>query len=221
MNGLLPLFALLLASPWLLADEWETRLEKNSVVVETRKLEGSNYEEFRAFTVVDVNVASALALLRDSDACTAWVFRCKESRTLEEPSAIERTFYQVTSLPFPAKSRDVIFHAEISYKPEGSVLVSMTARPDAIAETKHVRIQEAHGYYLLEPVSEDRTRITWQQYVDPAGALPSWLVNGMLTDLPHKSLTSFRELVSQAPYAGSNMVYDADGVPVDISYDPR
>lgn len=202
-----------------LAMEWKPRLDKDDVLVESRKPEGAKYEEFRASTEVEVSVAGALALLRDTNACVKWVFRCKESRTLEEPSATERTFYQVTSLPFPAKSRDVIFHAEIAYNDDQSVLVSMTAKPLAIDETKHVRIRDANGTYLLEPLSESRTRVTWQQYVDPAGALPSWLVNGMLTDLPFESLSAFRELVKEQPYASSMMIYDSDGQPIDISFE--
>lgn len=219
MTRLMALLIFLAASCFVAADEWTTRLDKDGILVESRKTEGSKYEEFRAQTLLDVNVASALALLRDTDACTRWVFRCKESTTLEEPSATERSFHQVTSLPFPAKSRDAIFHAEISYKTDGTVKVAMTARPKALPEGKHVRIQEAYGFYLLAPVSNDRTRITWQQYVDPAGALPSWLVNGMLTDLPFRSLSAFRELVTEAPYAGSIMVYDPNGLPIDISYE--
>ncbi|MBL6689883.1 MAG: START domain-containing protein [Pseudomonadales bacterium] len=221
MTRLATLFILLTASVGASAADWSTRLDQDGVLIESRKTGESKYEEFRAQTLLDVNVASALALLQDTEACTQWVFRCKESITLEQPSATERSFHQVTSLPFPAKSRDVIFHAEISYKPEGTVKVEMTARPDALPEGRHVRIQEAYGFYLLEPVSEDRTKITWQQYVDPAGALPSWLVNSMLTDLPFRSLTAFRELVTKAPYAGSVMVYDPDGLPIDISHEAQ
>ncbi|MBO6558124.1 MAG: START domain-containing protein [Pseudomonadales bacterium] len=202
-----------------LATEWNLRLEKEEVLIESRKPEGAKYEEFRASTEVAASVAGALALLQDTDACVKWVFRCKESRTLREPSATERTFYQVTSLPFPAKSRDVIFLAKILYNDDQSVLVSMTAKPEAMKKTKHVRIEEANGFYLLEPLSDSRTRVTWQQYVDPAGALPSWLVNGMLTDLPFESLSAFRELVKQRPYASSVMVYNPEGKPIDIRFE--
>lgn len=219
MTRLTALFILLTASIGVSAAEWSTRLDEDGVLIESRKKGDSKYEEFRAQTLLEVNVASALALLQDTDACTKWVFRCKESTTLEQPSATERSFHQVTSLPFPAKSRDVIFHAEISYKPDGTVKVEMTARPDALPEGRHVRIREAYGYYLLEPMPDERTKITWQQYVDPGGALPSWLVNSMLTDLPFRSLSAFRELVTSAPYAGSIMVYDPDGTPIDISYE--
>lgn len=207
----------LIYSPGTLAIEWENRLDKDGVVVESRKQEGAKYEEFRAHTVVEENVASALALLQDTDACTAWVFRCKESRILNQPSSIERTFYQVTSLPFPARSRDLIFDAKVTYHENGSVEVKLSLNPGAMDETRHIRIQDAHGSYLFEPVSESQTRVTWVQYVDPAGSLPSWLVNSMLTDLPFNSLVAFRDLVVEPPYAGSKMIFNDEGLPIDIS----
>lgn len=210
-------FISLVFSPWTLAAEWESRLDKDGVVVESRRQEGAKYEEFRAYTLVESNVASALALLQDTTACTEWVFRCKESRILDEPSSIERTFYQVTTLPFPARSRDIIFDATVSYRDNGSVEVELVSNPGAMDETRHIRIQEAHGSYLFEPVSESQTRVTWQQYVDPAGSLPSWLVNSMLTDLPFNSLVAFRDLVMEPPYAGSRMIFNEDGLPIDIS----
>lgn len=208
-----------LVSPWVSAADWTGRYDKDGVVIESRKPEGAKYEEFRAHTVVEASVASALALLQDTGACSQWVFRCKESRILEQPSPVERTFYQVTSLPFPAKSRDVIFHAAITYRETGAIEVKLNARPDALDKTRHVRIQDARGSYLFEPISESKTRVTWQQYVDPAGSLPSWLVNSMLTDLPFQSLVAFRELVMKPPYVGSRLIFNDDGLPIEITRD--
>jgi hypothetical protein len=90
--------------------------------------------------------------------------------------------------------------------------------PDEIPQTKHVRIREAFGTYILEPTRENKLRVTWQQYADPGGALPAWLVNSMLTDLPFKSLRAFRELVQQSPYREARLVYGPDGTPTGINF---
>ena len=92
--------------------------------------------------------------------------------------------YQVTDLPFPIRSRDVIFHVMVTYNQDRSVLVSLQAKPQRLEETRYVRITDAFGYYLFQPLAENRTRMTWQLYVDPAGSLPAWVVNSMLTEIP-------------------------------------
>ena len=202
------------------ADEslWKVRLSQDDVLVESRKTPGAAYLTFRATTTINTGIAPALALLQHNAACTDWLYRCKESRLIEEISPTQRTFYQVTSLPFPAKARDVIFHASIAYGDSGSVIVMMDSKPALLSETRHVRIQDAQGTYRLEPLSDDVTRIIWEQYVDPGGALPAWLVNSMLTDLPFKSLQRFRELVETLPYRDARFVVDSAGNPNGIEF---
>ncbi len=96
----------------------------------------------------------------------------------------------------------------------------MTARPELLPETRHVRLRDAWGTYLLEPTDSEKTKITWQQYVDPAGALPRWLVNSMLTDLPYRSLKAFRELVTRPPYSNAAWIVDDNGNRVGITTTP-
>ena len=90
--------------------------------------------------------------------------------------------------------------------------------PDEIPQTKHIRIRESFGTYVLAPTRENKLRVTWQQYVDPGGALPAWVVNSMLTDLPFKSMQAFREVVQQSPYRDAILVYGSDGIPTGINF---
>jgi len=200
------------------AQDWQIRLVKDGITVQSRLPENAKYQEFRADTEIDATIAHAIALLSDNEACSEWLYRCKESRLLKEISPTERIFYQVSSLPFPAKSREAIFHAKIRYNSDKSALIEMTAATSELSETKHLRIKDAIGTYTLEPLPNNRTKITWQLYVDPGGALPAWLVNAMLTDLPFKSLQAFRLLVLRPPYSQAEFVYDGDGQPIDIVF---
>ena len=208
----------ILGLTWTDAYAWETRLDEDGILVQSRLISATKYEEFRAETEIDATVAQAMALLIDISACTQWLFRCKEGRVIRETSTTERTFYQVTSLPFPAKSRDSIFHAAITFEGKSTVRVTMNSMPDEIPQTKHIRVLEAFGTYILEPTSENKLRVTWQQYIDPGGALPAWLVNSMLSDLPFKSLRAFRELVQQSPYRDARLAYGPDGTPTGINF---
>lgn len=201
------------------AESWHLRLDEDNIVVESRVPDDKDYQEFRATVEINAPVLSAIALLKDNDACSQWLFRCAESRLIEEISHSERLFYQRTKLPFPARDRDAIFHAVIEFDETGAATVMMTSQPEAEPETGYVRIEDAYGSYRLVPTSDTTSRVTWQQYVDPAGALPRWLVNSMLTDLPYRSLLVFRELVLEPPYRNARLIYDEAGSPVGITTD--
>ena len=201
--------------------DWQPRFDQDGINIETRSFPGSRREEFRATVEVDAGIAAALALLQDYETHVQWVHRCRESRLLSKTGNNDRLLYQVTDLPFPIKSRDAIFHITVTYNQDESVLVSLQARPQQLEETEHVRITDAFGHYLFQPLAENRTRMTWQLYVDPAGSLPAWVVNSMLTEIPHLSLKNFRRLVVMPPYRDATFVYDDEGKPVDVAITVR
>ena len=186
----------------------------------SRPYGNGKHQEFHATTIMEAAPASIIAVLQDNAVCPRWLYRCQESRLLEEVSNQERYFYQVTDLPFPARSRDAVFHAVLTWKENGNIRVALKAIPDYLEETRNVRIQESVGYYLVEPVDDTHTRVTWQQYINPAGSLPAWLVNSMLTDLPFESLKALKTLVGEAPYRSAVFSYDEAGLPSGIVLSP-
>ncbi len=194
-------------------DEWQLRKEADGISVYSRQIQDVDYLEFKAVTKIPGKVASALALLNDTAACSQWLHRCVESHVITQISNLESIFYQVSKLPFPAKARDLVFHAVASQKPTGEILVTLRARPDLLPLAEPIRIRHAYGTYLLEPLSDTTSRLTWQQYIDPAGSLPAWIVNRMLVDLPFNSLQAFRKLVTHQPYRDTKIGYDEKGMP--------
>jgi hypothetical protein len=198
---------------------WQPRYEKDGIRVLSRTPENEKYQEFLAEVEVAATLAQAISLLQDNAACTRWLYRCKESRIIQEVSNQERFFYQVSGLPFPARARDSVFHATVSYNPDRSVSIHMVSAADRLPESDYVRIQKAYGVYRLEPIDDNKTRVRWQMYLDPAGALPAWIVNSMLTDLPFRSLQSFRQLVKEPPYSQAIFSLDEQGIPDGIIYE--
>jgi len=218
------LFAVLLLSlPVQAANgDWTERFNEDGITIHSRPVAGSRYQEFRATVELDAASSHAVALLQDNGACARWVFRCRSSENIEEISNTERYFHQVTDLPFPFRARDAIFHGEIFYGPNEDITIRIGAAPDKQPPKKRlVRIRETYGHYLLEPLGNGKVRLTWQHYVDPAGVLPAWLVNSMLTDLPSRSLASFRDLVKEAPYRNAVFRYNDLGIPIEIEYCPE
>lgn len=208
----------ILATQPVLAD-WQKHHEEDGVIIYVRDVEGSKYREFKASVNINATPAHAVALLQDNDACPRWVDPCESSTLLEEVSKTERYFHQVTDLPFPAKSRDAVFHGSVTYNADGSIAINLRSAFDRIPEKKFVRIIETFGQYLIEPVDGGGIRLTWQHFVDPAGALPAWIVNSMMTNLPLNSLRNFRDLVKETPYNQATFVYDSNGIPIDIRLD--
>ena len=165
---------LLMANLTALADdfEWQQQVHKDGISISLREVDGSKYHEVRATVNIKTKAAPAVALLQDNAACARWVHRCISSEAIEAINETERYFYQVTSLPFPAQSRDAVFRASIEFHANQGIKITLVSAPDRLPETKHVRIIETRGFYHIEPTGSDSILLTWQFYVDPAGALP-------------------------------------------------
>lgn len=197
--------------------EWELKRAKDGIEVYVRPVPGSRYKAFKGVAELDASLASLAAVLDHTEACPHWLHRCESGTLLEKLSATERLFHQVTDLPFPAKTRDAVFHARVDYLEGNRILIALEARPDAYPETKHIRIAQAAGSYLLEPLPKG-VRVTWVQQADPGGRLPAWIVNSLLTDMPFKSLKALRQLVTQPPYKDAHFLYDDQGAPHALAY---
>jgi len=192
-------------------EEWKPRKDKNGIQVYSRRVAGSKYEEFKGVVELNATIASSLALLDDTQACTEWLHRCERSKELQRSGLLERHIYQISDLPFPALSRDMIFKATIVQTEDGNIRIDLQSKPDFIEETGYIRITDSYGFYLLEKLDENRTRLTWVQYVDPAGALPAFMVNSMLTDVPFKSLLNFQKVVKREKYRDARFIHHEDG----------
>lgn len=209
--------ALLIDAEETRAAHWKLRKDKDGIQVYSRKVEGSRHREFKGVVEFDATLASSLALLDDASACTDWVYRCTLSRVLERLGPLERIVYQANDLPFPAATRDIVFRVTLAYK-AGSIRVNLQSVPDYLDTTSYVRIRDSYGFYLLEQLDVKRLRLTWVHYIDPAGILPAFVVNLLLTDVPFTSLKNFRDVVKRQKYASARFIYDETGTPVNLFY---
>ena len=63
-------------------------------------------------------------------------------------------------------------------------------------KSNFIEIHEASIEYLLEPTPKGGTRITWQQYVEPGGNLPTWAVDKENITFVRKSLGNLKRIMA-------------------------
>ena len=69
----------------------------------------------------------------------------------------------------------------------------MTALPEYSAEVKGVvRIPYLDGFWLLEKIDDNKTKVTYQVHADPGGTIPAWLANATAVNNPYETLRNMR-----------------------------
>ena len=179
------------------AQDWNEKQEKDGIKIQTRKLQNQKYQEIRAETVIESSITKVFHFISDPNSCKKWVHRCRFSEALSLNDRNENVIYQLTKFPFPLKSREVFLSTKTTSNPDKSIGIRMKSIRDIKRDKSNfIEIHEAKIEYLLEPTPKGGTRITWQQYVEPGGNLPTWAVDKENITFVRKSLGNLKRIMA-------------------------
>ena len=203
--------------------DWNKVRDEDGVQIYTKKYQHDDIDSFKSIITINAPIDSILAVIIDLNACSDWVHRCKKSILLLRKSFSECYHYQVQIFPFLIQDRDFILHSRIvRSNKSGAILIHMNAVTNFCAQnhylcqsiggTSHlIRIKHSHGYYLLEPLQNNVTRVTWVQHSNPGGDIPSWLINLMIQEMPYKTLLALKEKVLEDKYQRTRLIFTPEG----------
>ena len=222
----------LLLPQFCFAGEWALAKDKNGIQVYLAEMKDSDIRQFKVQLTVDASLDTVIAVMNDAEACPRWFHQCHEHLVIKQISFHERYVYQKTDFPFPVDDRIVISHLKINQDSETkSIRVEMNSVAD-YCQTKNTDIcrkinkqdgtvvTKAAGFYLFQPLTDNKTRILFQYHMEPAGALPKWLINSLLVDAPFNSMDNLRRMLKLEKYQQARLVYSSDGVAMDLIYSP-
>ena len=180
------------------AGEWEDIFDEDGIKVSQKSIKGSSIISFKAEMVTEKNIHELFTVLYDPDHKEDFLQNVIEFRTLKVLNDYEGISYVKVGndLPF-IDDRDVILHSEIVLRPKSKQIYVPTKNSDLklVPEQKGtVRIPKLRSSWLFEALSKTKTRVTYQNEVDPGGFIPKWLVNLASKRLPFGTLQKLRKL---------------------------
>jgi len=189
-----------------IAGEWEIITEEDNVVVDRREVAGRDVPTVRGRSVLTGSIYDVLTVLDDTPRRHEWVYRCVESYLVKKISDLERYVYNRTEAPWPVSDRDIVSLTKVSFDPEKMVVrIAFEAQAGILPEIDGVvRIPYLRGFYLLEAVGDEKTRVTYTIDSDPGGWLPNWLIKLVSKKLPLTTLRSLQGQVNRVRSQGGN-----------------
>lgn len=192
--------------------DWSLSKSTDDIRVYTIEQPDSSFRAFKAIALLDVPIENLMAVMIDPTSCEAWVHGCTESYGFGNGTFHDRYAYSVNDMPWPVADRDYVLHIVTEGSERtGEVVMNLNAVPDHREEFEdYVRVDRSDTLYRFVPEGE-QTRMVWIQHTDPNGALPGWLVNSLLVDIPIKSLQSLEKVAQQAKYREHQLEFDDQG----------
>lgn len=201
--GKILLFCLLFSNHTLFASEWQFSKAADGIQIYTKALDNSNIAEFKGITIVNARIEVVGMVLRDIPAYPQWMSGCMESRIIEKFDENNLITYYTQETPWPVQNRDVVIKATTQIDWEhGLVVVNIQSIKDSrIPPTeKFVRMNEMRGEWRLEYVDRERTKVTFLLKLDPAGAIPAFMVNSSNNNFQYHTLLSLKKMVTNQKY---------------------
>ncbi|MDX1633518.1 MAG: START domain-containing protein [Marinobacter sp.] len=221
--------SLLLIAGWCQAEvlpaenaDWQLQKEVDDIRIYTIDQDDSPFRAFKAEALLDVPLSNVMAVMLDPTSCLEWVHGCSESRAFGAGDFADRYAYSVNDMPWPVSDRDYVIRIRTQgNEANGEVVMNLNAVPARQPEQDGlVRVDRSDTLYRFEPVG-DKTRMIWLQHTDPNGALPGWLVNSLLVDIPLKSMQQLERVAASPRYDHHELVYDEQGNLVDVRQIPQ
>ncbi|OJT01156.1 START domain-containing protein [Marinobacter nauticus] len=194
------------------AQEWTLRKEVDNIRIYTMDQSNSGFQAFKAEANLDVPLENLMAVMINPESCKEWVHNCTESYAFGQGDFHDRYAYSVNDMPWPVTDRDYVLRIRTRGNGDtGEVVMDLNAVPGMRAEfNSRVRVDRSDTLYRFTP-DGDKTRMVWVQHTEPNGALPGWLVNNLLVDIPVKSLQALEAVAKEDKYQGYQLEWGENG----------
>lgn len=202
-------------SPTYLKDlTWQLRRDEDGIRLSTAKVAKSAYRAAAGEMKIKAPLNYLVNVIRTTELCSRWVYHCESSHRLKALNPYEDIIYTATDMPFPLKDREVVAHIQWQQNEEDLIITGIAkAIPrdvssaiifeDELAQvhskrTKKlpIRIEQADTLWELIPLADGEVLIKIFAHINPAGRVPSWMVNILSIEVPFKTLQDLRTLIA-------------------------
>jgi hypothetical protein len=177
--------------------EWKFIKEKDGIKIYTRNEENNPVKSFKGETVLNTNMEKIKQIIGRVESFEWWADDIKEIKVLEYIEEEVIKYYLIYDVPWPLADRDLCVESKITNDPvTGTRVVFATPLPGIIPiNPDMVRITNYWQKWTMTPAGDNQVSVVLEGSVDPAGAIPAWIVNMVITDTPLSIIGKVRELV--------------------------
>lgn len=189
--------------------EWILVTDRDGVKVYRQDETRTRLKTFRGIARMPVDDFKAIGVLMDDYAAVAdFMHMVSEIRDVKRDSHYKRDVYVTTRLPWPVSDRDAPLRVSFYQEPDTYDLVMPIQLNPGMPEQKgYVRMPQMEGYYRFSPVAPGEVEVTIEVILDPGGAIPAWIANIILRDIPYFSLKRLRRVINQPRFQGVDTGY--------------
>jgi hypothetical protein len=187
-------FFFLTGSVDLSGQSWVFVKEKEGIRLYTRKEANNSVKSFKGEVYIHAPMEKVYSLITNVKNFDWWDEDISEIKVLLYETDKVIQYYLIYDVPWPIADRDLVVDSHITIDPAtGTISVEARSLLNVIPERPDlIRIKKYWQKWTLVPVEKDLVHLILEGSVDPAGSVPAWLSNMVITETPLKVIRSVR-----------------------------
>ena len=185
---------------------WKLALQRDGIEVSTRAVPGSDLDEFIGTTVIEAPVNVIEAVIDDVPAAPQWMVDCREARIIRKIDENSHVVLNVTKTPWPVWDREtLLLSTKQKDAKKRTVIFAFHSINDPAVPVgkKNVRIPSVEGQWVLNPVDEGYTKVTYTVKSNPGGSIPKFISYRTSWNIPYRTLLGLKKMVKKDKYKGT------------------
>ncbi|MDD4602730.1 MAG: hypothetical protein PHF97_02840 [Bacteroidales bacterium] len=173
---------------------WDFIKEKDGIKIYTRKDKDSSLKSFMGIMDIHSPIEKVFNLIGNVKNVDWWDKNLREINVLLYEKDKHIQYYLVYGAPWPVTDRDLCVDAKITTDPvTGIRVVYSTPMLNVIPEKPdRVRITDYWQRWTIEPRMNGIVHLVLEGHVDPAGSVPDWIYNMVITETPLKIMRGIK-----------------------------
>ncbi len=180
------------------AQNWKFVKEKDGIKLYTQKVANSPLLSYRGVVEIHTTMKKISEYIGNAENTDWWHENIKDLIVIVFEKEKYIRYYLRYDLQWPVTDRDLCVEECITVDSvTGEKKLAATPLPDIIPEKDGViRIRNYWQTWTILPLKNGMLKVTLEGFVDPAGSVPSWLYNMIITETPLKMIREIQKQVT-------------------------
>ncbi|MBE0646330.1 MAG: SRPBCC family protein [Bacteroidales bacterium] len=187
-------------------NRFELVKQENNISIYTRWIpveEKRSARQVKVTFAIDAPVEKVLSVLADDSSFTTWMKGTREYRRVYTVDSGNWYSYIQFSIPWPLNNQDCIIHYEMREHSGTYTEIYLNGEPGYLAAVDGVtRISHMEGAWRFVSAGPDRTLVEYVIFSKQPSSFPRWITDPIIQNNMIKTMTAFREQVSQVGQVG-------------------
>jgi hypothetical protein len=170
----------------LFSQSWNLVKQKYGIKVYTKQEQNSSFKCFKGVADIKTNSNKVYAIIGNVRSTDHWDPGVRELKVLSSVKDQSFSYYLIYSIPWPLHDRDLCVTVKIIHDSlNGDIVIDARSKAQLVPEKPElVRIKNYWQKWIIHPIDKEHIRLTLEGFADPAGNIPAWLYNMVITDTP-------------------------------------